>query len=109
MGKIIIQYHPLVENYLIQLIDILFEEGYFGFRESAKEYVDNIYTAIEKELPKQNYKNSPHHLKKYGKYYISYSTTGRTTWYIFFTQKESRFIIRHIMNNHTEESNLLNM
>lgn len=40
MEKIII--YPVVEEKLYQLVDVIFEEGYFGFMESAIEYKDKI-------------------------------------------------------------------
>ena len=39
---ITILYDPKVADYLNKLVDILYENGYFGFRESAKEYVIDL-------------------------------------------------------------------
>jgi len=40
-----------VSDYLDKLIFVLYENEYFGFKESAKDYVQKIYDFIEYNLP----------------------------------------------------------
>lgn len=46
--KTIITYSPSVRAYLIELIAILYEKEYFGFEESAHQYVEQIRQNIRK-------------------------------------------------------------
>ena len=39
-----------VEQYLDELMLLLFEEGYFGFPDSAKTYVDRLISFIEQHV-----------------------------------------------------------
>lgn len=41
-----------VRNKLLDLVDILYEGEYFGFRADAEYYVDSIYDFME-SIPKQ--------------------------------------------------------
>lgn len=62
--KTIITYSPSVRVYLIELIAILYEKGYFGFEESARQYVEQIRQNIRKDLPQQsNHRTAPTELK----------------------------------------------
>lgn len=55
MGKeTIIIYSPSVRTYLIELIAILYEKEYFGFEESAHEYVEQMRQNIRTDLPQEN-------------------------------------------------------
>jgi len=47
MGKEIkIAFHPPVVDYLDQLIFILYKKGYFGFIDSAIDYIDKLVDFI---------------------------------------------------------------
>ena len=48
---ITVLYAPQVSEYLNNLIDILYENNYFIYRESAKEYVIDLRNKIEFSLP----------------------------------------------------------
>jgi hypothetical protein len=37
-----VNFHPSVKRKLLTLIEVLFEADYFGFKESALEYVDKL-------------------------------------------------------------------
>lgn len=39
----------------------------------------------------------------HGKKYLKYASNKRTTWYIFFDQKDDKFLINHILNNHSQD------
>ena len=107
MEKIEIIYSSSVEFYLKDLVKILFDQEYFGFEETAQQYVQNIYDAIELKLAQPIYKISPPELQKQGKFYIAYSPNKRTTWYIFFNQRANRYLIKFITNNHVPNAQFL--
>lgn len=71
MERIEILVRPNVVEFLDELIQILYQRNYFGFRESAEEYVSNIYASIPILIHNQLYKKSPNELAKYGDFYIS--------------------------------------
>ncbi|MFN8282050.1 MAG: hypothetical protein U0U67_02495 [Chitinophagales bacterium] len=107
MEKIVIIYNPSVEIYLNELIDILFQKKYFSFKENALNYVIDLIDFTENNIHSIQHKNTPQLLAHFGTFYITYKTTKRTTWYIFFNKKENRYLIKHITNNHTENATLL--
>lgn len=43
-------YHKNVADYLNELVDILYDKEYFGFKESAYDYVDWIFEQIESSI-----------------------------------------------------------
>ncbi len=97
-----------VQRFLIKTIKILFEKNYFGFRESAIQYVDKIILYIEERVKNKNYKTlSPDDLKSKGTYYIKYEANKTTTWYILFDQFKENYYINYIFNNHQEEAKFL--
>ena len=103
-NKPIVNYESNVINYLNYLTKILFEKGYFGFEDSALEYIadlKNFVTNYISILPK--YK-APTYFSKYGKnmQYVSYAINNRTTWYFFFRQEADIYVICYITNNHFE-------
>ncbi len=91
-----------VEVYLNELIDILYEKEYFGFKESAYEYVEWIIDSIENNINKIPYKVAPPYFSKYGKnlYYCVFKRNENTQWYVFFNYEDDVFYIRYIGNNH---------
>lgn len=95
-------YHPKVVDYLNNLVDVLHEQEYFGFKESAYDYVDWILDRIAKEIPIIPAKSSPEYFNKYGKnlLYISLKRNAQTTWYVFFNRENDLFYVRYISNNH---------
>lgn len=107
MEKVIIEKSVL--DYFDSLIFRLFEQNYFGFVDSALEYVAKILAFIERDLPKQPRKTSPLELQKFGSYYVSYKINANTTWYIFFETKNDKFFVRNILNNHLPEIQFLNL
>lgn len=70
-----------VRKYLYDLIQILYEKEYFGFKENAKEYVKDLFADIEQNLPKKIRKPAPEHFDKYGynMYYTSFKKNKQTT------------------------------
>lgn len=96
-----------VTDFLENLVEVLFENHYFGFEESSQAYVSKIYDFIEFNLIDFPHKQTPEKLKRYGSKYIFYKINNQTTWYIFFENKDNRYLVTHITNNHMKESKFL--
>ena len=99
---------PEVKQYLNDLITILYDNGYFIFRESAKKYVAELLDDIITKLPTQLKRPAPNYFaNRYGKglYYAVFPKSKRTQWYVFFRMYkkdgELYYQVRHIANNHT--------
>ena len=98
---------PCVIAYLYELVDILYEKNYFGFENSAVEYVVELFEDITDNLPAKLGKPAPKYFERYGKNmeYATFKKNKRTTWYVFFdTYKDNEeiiYLVRHIENNHT--------
>ncbi len=97
-----VAYHPLVVEYLEQLTFELYEKGFFGFYESACEYVDKLVDYINANIHIKLTKKASPCFNKYGNEmnYITYKPNNLTTWYIFFNVDNNRYLIRYITNNH---------
>lgn len=93
---------PEVENYLVELIEILYQKQYFGFYESAMNYVEDLIQDIKNNLPSLLKKKAPAHFDRYGKnlYYVSYRKNHNTQWYVFFSIHNDTYLVRYIANNH---------
>ena len=101
---ITILYAPKVSEYLNKLIDILYEKGYFSFKDTAKEYVIDLRNKIELLLPILTPRVPRYRRKIYGKHtkYITVRKNKHTCYYIFFLQKVDTYIVTYIGNNHTD-------
>jgi hypothetical protein len=84
-------------------VDVLYEGEYFGFKESAYDYVDWILNEINTSINRKQKKPAPPHFSKYreGLYYVSYKRNANTTWYVFFSYDSTAYYIYYIGNNHT--------
>lgn len=107
MEQIEIKYKPSVEKYLNDLVDILFEEEYFGFIESAQKYIRDVIDSAEYSMLNYNPRNTPTKLLKYGEFYISYPSNNKTTWYIFFSKFEHQILVKYITNIHVVDARFL--
>ncbi len=107
MEKITIQYVPEVEYYIENLIDILFEEEYFGFEIYAQNYGAKIIDFVEENIISFPAKKTPIQLKYFGSNYIFYKSNQRTTWYIFFEKSENNYLVTNIINSHSKEAKWL--
>jgi hypothetical protein len=98
MEKIIIS--NSVKYDLDNLIKLLYQEEYFGFLDSAEDYVSNILDFIYSvpNLPFKETKN-----KFFGKFYCSYKHSRNTTWYATFDYENETYLIKNIANNHSKE------
>ena len=79
VGKIKIVITPVVIGFLDDLVRILYREEYFGFIESAEDYVSKIYDAIDENIRLSSHKTTPQNLKHLGSNYIFYNSNQRTT------------------------------
>jgi hypothetical protein len=104
VGKIKVVFTPHVISYLDDLVRVLYKKEYFGFVETAEEYVSKIYDAVPENIKLNTDKGSPKNLKHLGSHYIFYKANNRTTWYIFFEKKDQNYLITGIINNHCEEA-----
>jgi len=89
-----------VDNYLADLVDILFKEEYFGFRIDAKNYVDRLYDFIY-TIPFLTFKKTKD--IKIGNFYCTYKHSSNTSWYIIFDVEEETYLIKNITNNHSKD------
>jgi len=98
---------PEVIDYLDNLVDILFEKGYFSYAEDALDYVDELRNEIKAKLHTKLHIPAPKYFDRYGKNmkYAGFPKNKRSTWYVFFTtyweNGEVIYLIRYIANNHT--------
>ena len=95
-------YHKQVVIYLNELVDVLYEQNYFGFKESTYDYVDWIFDRVERNIHTVPSKTAPEYFSKYGNNlsYISLKRNSQTTWYVFFNREADLFQVRFISNNH---------
>ena len=91
-----------VELYLDEFMLLLFEEGYFGLPDSAKTYVDRLVLFAEKHIGILTGRDAPGYFQRFGRNmkYITYQANKRTSWYIFYQERNNIYLIRHITNNH---------
>ena len=96
-------YHKNVSEYLNELVDVLYDKEYFGFKEFAYDYVDWIFGQIESSINRKVEKPAPKHFDKYsiGLSYVVYKRNSNTSWYVFFQKQEDTYYIFYIGNNHS--------
>jgi len=103
---------PEIQDYYYELESVLFEKGYFSYKDSADKYVESLFLAIKNDLPRLRHRQAPEYYDKYGKgmYFASFKKNRHTTWYAFFTKyeenEETFYLVRYIGNNHTEAHHL---
>jgi len=97
---------PEVRIYLQNLALILYEKEYFGFEDSARKYVIDLFEDIKANLPTLPSKPAPTYFDKYGKNmeYAVFRKNKHTHWYVFFRvyweNGEEIYQVRYIANNH---------
>lgn len=90
-------------------MEVLYENEYFGFKESAYKYVGGILDFIELNIKSYSFKELPKKLRKYGNYYITHFINERTTWYILFDRNDNTYNITFIFNNHEKFAQYLDL
>ena len=103
---------PAVTEYIESLVPILYEKGYFSYKEKARKYVKDLYDDIKTNLPKKRHKSAPKYYDRYGEgmFYAAFPKKKHTTWYAFFDKYEENgeiiYLVHYIGNNHTEAHHL---
>ena len=101
-----VMFLPEVIDYFLNMADVLYDKGYFGFEENAIIYAVELFEEIQKDLPFKPKKRAPKHFNKYGKdmYYAFFKRNKNTTWYVFFNLfrmgGEIVYFVRLVNNNH---------
>ena len=104
-----IQILPEAEEFLEYLPAILEDFGYKDNYQYAVMYVDEIIDFIY-NIPHIPHHTIPtsfyYHFERYGmnlKYvFFKRKSSPKTTWYIFFEQKDNLYLVKHISNNWIE-------
>ncbi|AWG20279.1 hypothetical protein FFWV33_01420 [Flavobacterium faecale] len=104
VGEIKVIFTPKVIGLLDDLVQILYKKEYFGFVETAEEYVSKIYDAVPRHIRLSTSRITPKKLSNLGSNYVFYKSNARTTWFIFFEKKENNYLITGIINNHCIEA-----
>ena len=86
------------------LVRILYKKEYFGFIESAEDYVSKIDDSMDENIRLSPQKITPQKLKYLGVNYIFYKSNAKTTWFVFFEKEKNNYLITGILNNHCEEA-----
>ena len=103
---------PEVRQYLSELMWILYDSDYFGFFESAENYVETLFEDIKTSLPNRQKRPATPYFQRYGKnlFYSVFRKSKHTQWYVFFNIYEERdekiYLVRHITNNHVAAKDL---
>jgi len=84
-------YAPEVIDYIDDLAYILYQKGYFGFLDSAKEYTDRLTFDIENSIHTKLKKPFPSRFKRYGSYYVTYKPNRRTPGTSFLITRRTDF------------------
>ena len=101
-----VMFLPEVIDYFLDMADVLYDKGYFGFEENAIKYATELFEEIEKDLPFKQKKKAPEYFNKYGKdlYYAIFKRNKNTSWYAFFNlfrkNGEIVYFVRYVNNNH---------
>lgn len=101
MEKIIFENSVL--EYFDNLFFALFEDEYFGFPESAQNYIDKIVGFVVSSISSFPHRKIPKSLQYLGLNYIFYKPNARTTWYVFFEKRDQSYLITAIINNNSLE------
>ncbi|MEI6122274.1 MAG: hypothetical protein WCQ95_01465 [Bacteroidota bacterium] len=94
-------------EYLINLIDILFEKEYFQSIKSSAIYVSKIRKEIDKTIHLRQKYNTPTELKKHGMYYKKITINKGTTWVVYFNFIKDTYYINFISNNHSRDAKFI--
>ena len=87
---------PEVQTYMLKLVCILYEKGYFSFEDDARKYVKDLYDDIKTSLPIRQHRPAPEFFKSFVENleqaenleYAVFKKNKRTSWYVFFTTYE---------------------
>lgn len=109
MNKAEILILPEADEFLTLLPEILLKNDYCAWRESAERLVNDIleFVLTIPDIPHYTLtEKAANHFRRYGSdlRYVFFirKSSPKTTWYIFFSKCDNRFLIRYITNNHKD-------
>jgi len=97
---------PEVVDQFLELAEILYDGGYLGFRDAAREYAEQLFRDIQTNLPIKVKKGAPAYFERYGTdlFYSIFPRNKQTIWYVFYSvhdvDGEMMFLVRYLTNNH---------
>ena len=97
---------PEVVDQFLELAEVLYNNGYLGFKESAIACAEQLFKDIQHDLPLKVKKDAPSDFKGYGQglFYSLFPKNRNTTWYVFYSIHEKNgdtvYLIRYLGNNH---------
>ena len=97
---------PEVVQQFLELAEILYDQGYMGFKDSAIDYSEDLFKEIHSTLPIKVHREAPEYFNRYGENmsYSSFTKNKHTTWYVFFNEYqisgETVYLVRYMSNNH---------
>jgi hypothetical protein len=96
-------FSPEASDYLADLVEVLYDNDYFGFKDAAKKYVQYLSIEIKTTIDRKSKKQAPPYFNRYGKglQYSIFKKNNNTSWYVFFNHEDDIYYIRYIGNNHT--------
>lgn len=106
--EVIVNFHPSVLKYFNDLIDTLFYENYFLYRDSAVEYVAKLIFYVENQIHKKKHNLCPLLVSVHGNYFVSFNLNAKTTWYFVFDKIDNRYLITYVFNNYSKEAKKIN-
>jgi hypothetical protein len=97
-----VMYDEDVKVQLRELVDVLYNKGYFGFKESAYRYVSSLIDNINDTIALRKKNPAPKYFSKHREnlYYTAFRKNRNTVWYVFFNYEDDVYYIRYIDNNH---------
>jgi len=103
-SKPTVKFSENINSYFDELITKLFWQDYFGFMDSAFQYVSDMKNYIETNIANLPKYPAPSYFSKYqtGMQYVTYKPNKKTAWYFFFLQEGNRYLVCYITNNHFE-------
>lgn len=94
-------FSDLVIEKLEALLEALIENGYFSFQENAESYVNDLITFIN-SMPQQA-RYYPAKNNRFGAWYSKFRPNKHTIWFVIFDREDNTFLIKNIINNHTND------
>ena len=97
---------PEVIDQFLELAEVLYDQGYFGFEDAAQSYAEQLFKEINEQLPLKVKRNAPEFFDRYGSnlFYSVFPRNQHTVWYIFYSVHEKDgeivYLVRHLSNNH---------
>ena len=97
---------PEVVDQFLEIAEVLYNQGYFGYGEYAIEYSEQLFKDIQMHLPIKVKKDAPPYFDRYGKglVYSLFPKNHHTTWYVFYSiyqiEGHTTYLVRYIGNNH---------